>query len=36
VVWVLPARLGEGRSVPGIEEAEVRRELVAFLADPFG
>ncbi len=36
VVWVLPARLGEGRSVSGIEEAEVRSELAAFLADPVG
>lgn len=35
-VWVLPARLGEGRAVPDVGAAEVRRELEAFLADPFG
>ncbi len=36
LVWVLPARLGEGRVVGGIGEAEVRRELEAFLRDPLG
>ncbi len=36
LAWVLPARLGEGRVVGGVSEAEVRRELPGFLADPFG
>ncbi len=36
LVWVLPARLGEGRSVSGVGETEVRRELAAFLAAPLG
>jgi 3-dehydroquinate synthase len=35
LVWVLPARLGEGRTVTGIGEDEVRRELEAFLRDPW-
>ncbi len=35
LVWVLPARLGEGRAVAGIAEDEVRRELEAFLRDPW-
>ncbi|HSL83567.1 MAG TPA: 3-dehydroquinate synthase family protein, partial [Thermoanaerobaculia bacterium] len=35
LVWVLPARLGEGRAVTGIGEEEVRRELEAFLRDPW-
>lgn len=35
-VWVLPARLGEGRVVGDVDEAEVRRELAAFLDDPLG
>ncbi len=36
LVWVLPARLGEGRAVAGIDEAEVRRELAGFLRSPLG
>ena len=36
LVWVLPARLGEGRMVDGIGSAEVLSELSTFLADPFG
>jgi 3-dehydroquinate synthase len=35
LVWVLPARLGEGRVTGGVGEDEVRSELEAFLADPF-
>lgn len=36
LVWVLPVRLGEGRPVADVGAAEVRRELPAFLRDPFG
>lgn len=36
LVWVLPARLGEGRVTGDVGEDEVRSELPAFLADPFG
>ena len=36
LAWVLPARLGEGRVVGGVSEAEVRRALPGFLAHPFG
>ena len=36
LVWVLPARIGEGRVLAGVGEAEVRRELAAFLRDPWG
>jgi hypothetical protein len=35
-VWVLPARLGEGRTVADVTPEEVARELPGFLADPFG
>jgi 3-dehydroquinate synthase len=36
LVWVLPAALGEGRMVDGIDGEEVVRELGSFLSDPFG
>jgi 3-dehydroquinate synthase len=36
LVWVLPARLGEGRPVAGVGAGELRRELAAFLRDPWG
>jgi 3-dehydroquinate synthase len=35
LVWVLPARLGQGRTVADIGDEEVRRELEAFLRDPW-
>ena len=34
LVWVLPERLGQGRSVEGIDREEVTRELTSFLAEP--
>jgi 3-dehydroquinate synthase len=36
LVWVLPAHLGEGRTVADVTPEEVARELPGFLADPFG
>jgi 3-dehydroquinate synthase len=36
LVWVLPERLGQGTVVDSIGTAELRRELSAFLADPWG
>jgi 3-dehydroquinate synthetase len=33
-VWVLPTRLGEGRSIHGVEAVEVRQELRQFLRSP--
>lgn len=35
LVWVLPVRLGEGRTVSDVGGEEVRRELEAFLRDPW-
>lgn len=35
LAWVLPRRLGKGETVAGVGEDEVRRELGAFLADPW-
>ncbi|HYH46493.1 MAG TPA: 3-dehydroquinate synthase, partial [Thermoanaerobaculia bacterium] len=35
LTWVLPAGLGEGRMVDGIERAEVAAALRPFLLDPF-
>ena len=35
LVWVLPARLGEGRMVADVTPAEVEAELPAFLRQPF-
>ena len=35
LVWVLPAAVGEGKMVRGVEPAEVRQHLEAFLEDPW-
>ena len=35
LVWVLPRSLGRGEMVSGVGREEVRRELAAFLADPW-
>ncbi len=35
LAWVLPASLGRGRVVTDVTSAELRRELAAFLADPW-
>jgi 3-dehydroquinate synthase len=35
LAWVLPARLGEGMIVGGIEASELAAEIPRFLADPF-
>ncbi|HUF77600.1 MAG TPA: 3-dehydroquinate synthase family protein [Thermoanaerobaculia bacterium] len=35
LLWVLPARLGEGRVLADVGEAETRRELAAFLDAPW-
>lgn len=36
LVWVLPTRIGAAEPVSGVDDAEVRRELEAFLRDPLG
>jgi 3-dehydroquinate synthase len=36
LVWVLPPRLGRGQVVTDVGVAELRRELSAFLTDPWG
>lgn len=35
LAWVMPRRLGKGETVTDVGEDEVRRELAAFLADPW-
>ena len=36
LAWVLPEALGRGTVVDDVGDAELRRELAAFLADPWG